>query len=144
VDVATQVGYLNSCLDLLESGPKEPAQALAASVWDTVLRAMVRADPTLQNTRGGFSYGVVTKRMPKAARETTVGQFRAYCIHTCVHVACAEYFGPPVPEQYSRHATSHAAGPTQYTLANALTAAMLAVALLRELEETQRPIQMTN
>ncbi|WP_217575924.1 hypothetical protein [Streptomyces sp. GbtcB7] len=139
-DVSAQVGYLNSCLDLLESGPHEPAQALAASVWDTVLRAMVRADPVLQNKWGGFSYGAVTSSMPKATRETTLGQFRAYCIHTCVHAACAEYYGPPVPGHYSRHATSHATGPTQYTLANALTAVMLAVALLRELEETRRPI----
>jgi hypothetical protein len=45
-----------------------------------------------------------------------------------------------VPEEYNRHATAHAAGPTQITLPNALTAVMLAVGLVRELEETQLPL----
>jgi hypothetical protein len=139
-DLARQVEHLNNCLDLLASGPTAPAQALAANVWDTTLRAIVRADPSLQANKGYFTYPAVTSKLPKATMETTLGRFRAYCINTCVHVACTTYFGPPVPEHYSRHATSHATGLTQYTLANALTAVMLVVGLLRELEETGRPI----
>lgn len=41
----------------------------------------------------------------------------------------------PVPTAFNRHATVHAAGPTQYTVANALTALMLAVSLVREIQE---------
>jgi hypothetical protein len=140
-DLAAQIGYLDNCLDLLGTGPIAPAQALAANVWDTTLRAIVRADPALQTARGTFMYGKVKEGLPKASMETVIGQFRAYCINTSVHTASVDYYGPPVPEQLSRHATSHATGTTQYTLANALTAVMMAVGLLRELQETMRPIK---
>jgi hypothetical protein len=141
-DLAPQVGYLQDCLEILSAGTFAPAQALAANVFDTVLRAMVRADPTLLGKSKYFKYSEVTANLPKATLETTVGRFRAYCVHTCVHVACIDYYGPPVPPRHSRHATSHATGRTQYTVANALAAVMLAVGLLRELEETGRPITL--
>ncbi|WP_157857469.1 hypothetical protein [Streptomyces yerevanensis] len=104
---------------------------------------MVRADPTLQNNQGGFNFKVLAAQLPKATPDTLVGQFRAYCINTSIHKAYEPYFGPPVPKEYNRHATSHAAGPTQITPANALAAVMLAVGLVRELEETQRPLSPT-
>jgi hypothetical protein len=69
-----------------------------------------------------------------------VGKFRAYCLNISIHVAYDSYFGPPVPEEFNRNATVHGVGPTQITLANALAAVMLAVGLVRELEETQRPL----
>ncbi|MFF3843448.1 hypothetical protein [Streptomyces sp. NPDC001930] len=40
----------------------------------------------------------------------------------------------PVPASFSRHATTHATGQTQYTSVNATIALMLAVSLLRGLE----------
>lgn len=139
-DLTAEVGFLNDCLDSIDSGKRAAAQVLSSSVLDTVLRAMVRADTSLQNSQGGFNFKVLAAQLPKATPDTLVGQFRAYCINTSIHKAYEPYFGPPVPEEYNRHATAHAAGPTQITLANALAAVMLAVALLRELEETQRPL----
>jgi hypothetical protein len=139
-DLTAEVGFLNDCLDLIGSGKHGAAQVLASSVLDTVLRAMVRADPRLQDKRGQFHFKSLAARLPKATPDTLVGQFRAYCIHTSIHKAYEDYFGPPVPEEYNRHATAHAAGPTQITLANALAAVMLAVGMVRELEETQRPL----
>ncbi|MFF5475432.1 hypothetical protein [Streptomyces achromogenes] len=139
-DLASEVDYLHDCLDSIGNGKYAAAQVLASSVLDTILRAMVRADPRLQNTKGGFTFHILSAQLPKATPDTLVGQFRAYCIHTSIHKAYEPYFGPPVPEEYNRHATAHAAGPTQITLANALAAVMLAVGLVRELEETQRPV----
>ncbi|MGY1435431.1 hypothetical protein [Streptomyces reniochalinae] len=140
-DLTAHAAHVNDCLSLITEGRCAAAQALSASVWDTTLRAVARADPALRNGKR-ITYGSVKKGMPKATLGTAIGQFRSYCIHTSVHAACVNFDGPPtpVPEHYSRHATSHAVGPTQYTKANALAAVMLAVGLLRELEETQRPI----
>lgn len=139
-DLTAEVGFLDDCLDSIDSGKYAAAQVLASSVLDTVLRAMVRADTSLQNNKGGFNFNVLASQLPKATPNTLVGQFRAYCINTSIHKAYEPYSGPPVPEEYNRHATTHAAGPTQITLANALAAVMLTAGLLRELEETQRPL----
>lgn len=139
-DLKPEVGYLSDCLDSLGKRKYPGAQALASTVLDTVLRAMVRADASLQNNRGHFEFKVLAASLPKATQDTVVGKFRAYCLHTSIHTAYEPYFGPPVHEAYNRHATAHGAGPTQITLANALAAVMLAIGLLRELEETQRPI----
>ncbi|MFF2861450.1 hypothetical protein ACFVSX_16320, partial [Streptomyces rubiginosohelvolus] len=139
-DLRAEADLLHDCLDSISSGKHAAAQALASSVLDTVLRAMVRADPNLQDKRGHFHFKSLAAKLPKASPDTLVGQFRAYCIHTSIHKAYEPYHGPPVPEEYNRHATAHAAGPTQITLANALAAVMLAVGLVRELEETQRQL----
>ncbi|MFE3995005.1 hypothetical protein ACFXPW_25410 [Streptomyces goshikiensis] len=40
----------------------------------------------------------------------------------------------PVPDTFSRHATTHATGQTRYTLVNATIAVMLAASVLRGLE----------
>jgi hypothetical protein len=139
-DLASQVDLLRKCLDLVEAEHHAAAQALATSALDTVLRAMVRADASLQDRKGRFTFRIVAQGLPKATMQTTVGRFRAYCINTSIHVAYVDYWGPPVPEAYNRHATAHGAGPTQLTPPNALCAVMLASGILRELEETQRPI----
>ncbi|WP_211122365.1 hypothetical protein [Streptomyces yatensis] len=139
-DLAYPREYLRECLDLLGDGRPAAAQALATSVWDTTIRALVRADPSLQNKYGEFEYRTAKEKMPPASMAATISKFRAYCLHTCLHAAWANYFGPPVPREYNRHATAHAVGPTQYTMANALVAFMNALGFARELEETQRPI----
>ncbi|GAA4339651.1 hypothetical protein GCM10023086_74800 [Streptomyces venetus] len=139
-DLAAEADFLTDCLDSISSGKYAAAQTLASSVLDTVLRAMVRADPSLQGRKGRFHFESLAAKLPKASPDTLVGQFRAYCVHTSIHKAYEPYFGPPVPEEYNRHATAHAAGPTQITLANALAAVMLAVGMVRELEETRRPL----
>lgn len=140
VDLASSKQHLRECLALLDEGRPAAAQALATCVWDTTLRALVRADSSLQNKHGGFTYKIIKAAMPQADMGVTVGKFRAYCLNTCLHAAWGEYFGPQVPPQYNRHATAHAVGPTQYTTANAAVAFMNALGLMRELEETQRPI----
>ncbi|WP_267244377.1 hypothetical protein [Streptomyces sp. PR69] len=139
-DLTAEVDLLSECLDSIDSDRYASGQVLASSVLDTILRAMVRADSSLQNSKGGFTFKNLAAKLPTATPNTLVGQFRAYCLHTSIHKAYEPYHGPPVPEEYNRHASTHAAGPTQITLANALAAVMLAIGLIRELEETMRAL----
>ncbi|MET9461604.1 hypothetical protein ABZY05_42355 [Streptomyces canus] len=69
-DLKPEIGFLNDCLDSIDSGKYPAAQALASTVLDTVLRAMVRADASLQNGRGYFDYQVLTTQMRKAPQRT--------------------------------------------------------------------------
>ncbi|MFJ8650691.1 hypothetical protein ACIRNI_31880 [Streptomyces sp. NPDC093546] len=48
----------------------------------------------------------------------------------------------PVPEHFNRHATAHAAANTQYTPVNAVTAVMLAISVLRDIDDMGYPVQL--
>ncbi|MFG2761532.1 hypothetical protein [Streptomyces wuyuanensis] len=128
-----QVHLLEECVDLMASGRHMGAQALAASVWDTVYRAVWRAEPELNGGKG-WSYAGVAGRLPQIDHKDTVIEFRLACVFGPFVKACESFWKPPVPTAFNRHATVHTAGPTQYTVANALTALMLAVSIVRELE----------
>ncbi|WP_281154709.1 hypothetical protein [Streptomyces sp. HYC2] len=47
-----------------------------------------------------------------------------------------------MPEGFNRHATAHAAGAVQYTAANAVIALMLAVSVLREIDDQGYSVQL--
>ncbi|MEU5015790.1 hypothetical protein AB0G35_37175 [Streptomyces sp. NPDC021749] len=47
-----------------------------------------------------------------------------------------------MPKGFNRHATSHAASVVQYTTANAVTALMLAVSVLREIDDRGYHVQI--
>lgn len=47
--------------------------------------------------------------------------------------------GDPIPVEFNRHASVHAAGAVQYHPANALIALMIATSLLREAQEEVSP-----
>ncbi|MFE4258203.1 hypothetical protein [Streptomyces sp. NPDC056883] len=131
-----QVALLEDCLAMVEADLPAGAQALAASVWDTVYRAVWRADPLLK-TPGWFKYKEVTRKLPKAdLDDSTLLAFRHACVLAPIVKGLEEFRdGHPIPSAFNRHATTHAAGASQYTTANALTVLMLAVSLVRELEQ---------
>ncbi|MFD7407754.1 hypothetical protein ACFV7R_35000 [Streptomyces sp. NPDC059866] len=131
-----QAAMLEDCLTMVEASTLGGAQALAASVWDTVYRGVWRAEPALK-TAGFFKYKDVAKKLPKIdLDDSTLLQFRQACVFAPFVKACEDFHDShPVPTVFNRHATAHAAGSTQYSRANALTALMLAVSLLRELEQ---------
>ncbi|MEU0837344.1 hypothetical protein [Streptomyces sp. NPDC005969] len=135
-DLQQQTALLDDCLTMIEVNLSSGAQALAASVWDTVYRAVWRADPSL-NTAGFFKYKDVAKKLPKVdLDDSTLLQFRQACVFTPFGKASDDFYDShPVPSAFNRHATTHAAGASQYSTANALTALMLAVSLVRELEQ---------
>ncbi|MGW3875981.1 hypothetical protein ACWD95_43635, partial [Streptomyces sp. NPDC005069] len=100
--------------------------------------AHTQVDNLLQGKQGRFdSYKRVASRLPQVdPDESTILEFRQACVLAPFVSACEDFWAPdPVPASFNRHATVHAAGPTQYTEANALTAIMLAVSVLRELQE---------
>ncbi|MEU9654358.1 hypothetical protein AB0E00_36455 [Streptomyces sp. NPDC048110] len=135
-DLQQQTVLLGDCLTMIETNLSSGAQALAASVWDTVYRAVWRADPSLK-TAGFFKYKDVAKKLPKVnLDDSTLLQFRQACVFAPFVRVCDDFYDShPVPSAFNRHATTHATGAIQYSRANALTALMLAVSLVRELEQ---------
>ncbi|MER5933897.1 hypothetical protein [Streptomyces sp. NPDC002054] len=108
---------------------------MAAAVWDTTVRGFVRATPSLQAGRGRFAYKELLEGLPKAEEQEKIRTFRVASLFAPFEKACQRFDeSTPVPASFSRHATTHATGQTQYTLVNATIAVMLAVSLLRGLE----------
>ncbi|MDQ0847688.1 hypothetical protein [Streptomyces sp. V1I6] len=132
-----QAALLKDCVAMAHAGLPTGAQALAASVFDTVYRGIWRAQPDLNAGGNWFKYKQVTQRLPEIDHdESTVLEFRQSCALAPIKAACAEFReGEPIPAVFNRHATAHAAGRTQYTGVNALVAVMLSVSLVRELQE---------
>jgi hypothetical protein len=141
-ELEDQKRLLEEAASLLASGMHAGAQALAASVWDTAYRGVWRAEPAFQDGPR-FKYDKVNGRLPDIDTDDAVIEFRQACVFGPFEKACESFFeSSPVPTAFNRHATVHAAGPTQYTVANSLTALMLAASLLRELQEGQLSTQI--
>ncbi|MFD8992258.1 hypothetical protein ACFVZ4_29955 [Streptomyces goshikiensis] len=134
-EFAEQVLLMRDCVDMAEAGHTSGAQALAAAVWDTTVRGFVRATPSLQANRGRFAYRELLAGLPKAEDQEVVRKFRVASLFAPFERACQRFDeSTPVPDTFSRHATTHATGQTQYTPVNATIAVMLAVSVLRGLE----------
>jgi len=134
---AAQTALLEECVRMAEHGMFGGAQALAANVWDTFLRGLVRANPDWLNGRGHWpGYRKVLTKLPAMDDEATIGQFRDAAPFLPFTAVLREFWGGnAVPLYFNRHATAHGAGAVQYTPANAVTAIMLAVSVLREIDD---------
>jgi hypothetical protein len=122
----------------LEQSNPTAAQALAANVFDTLLRDVRHRGRLFAGSTGRFKYQHVTSGITPVSEETLIGVYRATCVLTPVLKALAEFNveTDPVPGRFTRHATAHRAGTTQYTPPNAIIAIMLATSLLREAQES--------
>jgi hypothetical protein len=131
-------GLAGDALRALEQANPTAAQALAANVFDTLLRDVRHRGRLFAGSSGRFKYQHVTGGITPVSDETLVGVYRATCVLTPVLKALAEFNfeTDPVPGRFARHATAHRAGTTQYTPANAVIAIMLATSLLREAQES--------
>jgi hypothetical protein len=131
-------GLADDALRALEQANPTAAQALAANVFDTLLRDVCHRGRLFAGSSGRFKYQHVTGGITPVSDETLVGVYRATCVLTPVLKALAEFNceTDPVPGRFARHATVHRAGTTQYTPANAVIAIMLATSLLREAQES--------
>jgi hypothetical protein len=114
------------------------AQALAANVFDTWLyQAASRGTPfSAPGGDKGF-YGQIKKQIDPVDDDTLIIEFRSACVLAPVLAALKPLWpsSDPTPSQFSRHATSHRAGPEQYTERNSVIAVMLTVSVLREAEQ---------
>jgi hypothetical protein len=109
------------------------AQALAANILDTWLyRAASRGVPFSAPGGGKGFYSQIKKQIGPVDDETLLTEFRSACVLAPL-LAALQPFWPssdPTPSQFTRHATSHRAGPEQYTEHNATIAVMLTVSEL--------------
>jgi hypothetical protein len=127
VDIAAKLG---EALELAETGRHlVAAQALAASVFDTILRRNIKPQSV-----AGY-YLKAKKEIADRHENASLAQLRWGVVHVPAIVALTKFDAPngdPVPTIFNRHASAHAVGPEQYTEANTVIALALATSLVRE------------
>ncbi|KAB2344836.1 hypothetical protein [Actinomadura rudentiformis] len=142
LDEVVTVG--SSSIDSLRADLCAPAQALATNVIDTTLRWLIaRRAPIVTTPPDRLKYKAFQKDLITTLDDNTIGWIRSGCVLAPIRRALEEFWPPtptdpgtPVPSYYTRHATAHAAGLTQYTPGGAVVAVMLMVSLLRETQES--------
>ncbi|MFF8313213.1 hypothetical protein [Streptomyces lydicus] len=141
-----QRALLEECVRMIEGGLFSGAQALAANVWDTFVRGLAFANPAWLTDKGWWpGYAKIKQSVPTVDvhDDATIGQFRRAAVFLPFAQTLEEFRRQhPVPEGFNRHATAHAAGAVQYTAANALIALMLAVSVLREIDDQDYSVQL--
>jgi hypothetical protein len=127
IDLAAK---LDEALEVAEAGRHlAAAQALAASVFDTVLRRTIKP----QHVAG--YYLKAKKEIEDRHENASLAELRWGVVHVPVLVALHMFKarkGDPIPTTFNRHASAHAVGPEQYTEANAVIALALATSLVPE------------
>lgn len=120
---------LREALEVADAGHLVAAQALAASVFDTVLRQTIKPE------RINGYYKKAKQEIEERHENASLAELRWGVVHVPALVALDMFDGPsgdPVPTIFNRHASAHAVGPEQYTEANAVIALALATSLVRE------------
>lgn len=115
----------------MRDGHDEPAQALAMNTIDATLRG------TLFDDMPQFRYKPVVLRIEES-RDCLLKDFRQSATLWPL-LRLFKNFSPGsggIPSQANRHATAHTVDEVQYTPVNALIATMLAVSVLREVQES--------
>ncbi|WIK82900.1 hypothetical protein [Micrococcus lylae] len=126
-EVADLVMLATRAVQVLAAGHHEAAQALSTTVLDTTLSRMIPD----KAARGKFTKAKSGKPVPPAVSD--VRRLVDLMVWHSVYHSHGEFWpnqGHPVPAVYSRHATVHAAGPIQYTAANAVQSVMVVTCLL--------------
>ena len=129
------VTQLGRALDACEAGFHESAQAHAASIIDTALRALFT--PSGKNN---WSYKWTVKPLLHTGEDwesVPLRTFRMLPTSVALLSVLKEFWiekGDPVPTIPNRHAAAHAITTEQYTHANAIKFMMLATTMLAEVE----------
>jgi hypothetical protein len=122
-----QASLLTQAVGAMRAGLFAAAQALAASVIDTVIRKAF-----LQPQRRYYS---AVQEKIENSYEAQLVDLRTAVTYWPILPAFGEFYenrGDPIPSDFNRHATAHTVGFTQYTEANALLAVLLATSVVRE------------
>lgn len=121
---------LHEALKAAHNGHLAAAQALGASIFDTTLRH------TFKPAKLAGYYKAVKDAIEDHHETAPFTEMRWGIVHApAISVLDTFRPGDPVPTEFNRHASVHAAGAVQYHPANALIALMLATSLLREAHE---------
>lgn len=123
------VDILGEALTVAEEGRLAAAQALAACVFDTILRH------TIKPLRIAGYYPKAKAEITNRHENASMAELRWGLVHVAA-IAALEKFdhpaGDPIPPSFNRHASAHAVSRVQYTPANAMIALALATSLIRE------------
>ncbi len=123
------VDILDEALTVADEGRLAAAQALAASVFDTILRH------TIKPLRITGYYPRVKAEITNRHENASMAELRWGLVHVAA-IAALEKFdhpaGDPIPTSFNRHASAHAVSRVQYTTENAMIALTLATSLVRE------------
>lgn len=121
-----QADLLGQAIRAIRAGLPAPAQAMAANVLDTMIRASM--SPWM-----GYKKWL---QLHPDDEDFTMGQLRYVVTMAPVRLVLEDFWeDDPVPAAFNRHATAHAAGEIQYTDANAVVGVLLAVSIVREFHE---------
>lgn len=140
-----QATLLEECVHMADRGMFSGAQALAANVLDTLIRGLTYANPGWLKPNGQWpGYAKVLKNIPVVEDDdATIRQLREAAAFLPFPKALEPFWASdPVPETFNRHATAHAAAATQYTPVNAVTGIMLAVSVLRDIDDMGYPVRL--
>ena len=131
-----------NCVHALRDGHNSPAQALAASLLDTIL-----ADHFEEQFRK-----TITSNWPKNGQRFDFDDYTFRVALTlapvwCAHVHFKRKDGDPVPSDFARHASVHAVSRTQYNRINAVIGLMVVTSVIKfldvELRRQQQAAHLT-
>lgn len=131
--IAGQQQLAGRCVEALEQGHHEAAQALAVAVTETAV----------SRTLDG-NYAKVKQQVLFDPDLVPYTQLRLRAALAPIHRFYTDWSPKsphPVPEAVSRHVTVHHADPSHYTQANSLVAVLLACSVLRALQELQQLVE---
>lgn len=126
--IATYVSFAVSALDALDSGNHQAAQALAASVLDTVVNGYF----------GKERYALTPNRTTTTAAEYDKFTVREFIVFAPLWQAYQKYKvedGDPIPRTFSRHASVHGISSRQFSKRNAVQSLLFISSLLLFLDE---------
>jgi hypothetical protein len=125
--VASYAAFALAALDALDGGNPQAAQALAASVLDTVVNGYF----------GSKRYSLTPNQKTRTAAEYdnfTVREFIAFAPLWQAYQKYRAEDGDPIPHTFSRHASVHGVSSRQFSRRNAVQALMFVCGLLLFLE----------
>ncbi|MFC8943224.1 hypothetical protein ACFT1B_34630, partial [Streptomyces griseoincarnatus] len=126
------VPAMRESIDAARAGFMMPAQALATSVFDSVLNLVY--DKETYTMVKSFS----RRKEPTASLDDL--DLRSRLVFSAlwqVYMRFMPHKGDPIPESLARHGSAHAVDPLQYTPTNTVHAIMLGTSLLRYTNDLQ-------
>lgn len=127
--LAEYVEALDEALDVAKVEKLRATQALAGSVFDTILRH------TIKPARISGYYKRVKTEISARHENASIAELRWGLVHVPAVIALNMFDpskGDPIPKNFNRHACAHAVGRAQYTPANAVIALAITASMIRE------------
>lgn len=122
--VANYISFAVAALDALDSEHTEAAQALAASLLDTLINGYFGSD------RYKYTPDMKGKRTTEEYDNFTMREFIAFAPLWKAYQKFKTEDGDPIPNTFSRHASVHGVSTRQFSRRNAMQALLFVTGLL--------------